>query len=97
FVRVGGLKADRLLEDRTRGTIEGVVFLWLLFNFLCYLCVSLIVLMAIEDDLKKKGAASGSNTDLNLHVNDPLYLHANDSNGTPLITFKLTGTDNYKV
>ncbi|GJW76094.1 retrovirus-related pol polyprotein from transposon TNT 1-94 [Tanacetum coccineum] len=34
---------------------------------------------------------------MNLHVNDPLYLHANDSNETPLITFKLTGIDNYKI
>nr|GEU55768.1 hypothetical protein [Tanacetum cinerariifolium] len=31
------------------------------------------------------------------HVNDPLYIHANDTNGTLLITFKLTGTENYKV
>ncbi|GKD68802.1 ribonuclease H-like domain-containing protein [Tanacetum coccineum] len=44
------------------------------------------------------GVASGSsNTDLNLHVNNPLYLHANDSNETPLITFKLTGINNYKI
>ncbi|GJW52438.1 ribonuclease H-like domain-containing protein [Tanacetum coccineum] len=54
--------------------------------------------MAIEEtDPKKKGDASGSNSELNLHVNDPLFLHANDSNGKPLITFKLTGTDNYKI
>ncbi|GKA65257.1 putative RNA-directed DNA polymerase [Tanacetum coccineum] len=54
--------------------------------------------MAIEKtDPKNKGVASGSNTELNLHVNDPLYLHANDTNGIPLIYFKLTSTDNYKI
>lgn len=29
--------------------------------------------------------------------NDLLYLHANDTNGTPLVTFKLVGTENYKI
>ncbi|GJX61388.1 ribonuclease H-like domain-containing protein [Tanacetum coccineum] len=54
--------------------------------------------MTIEDsDPKKKGPASGSNTELTLHVNDPLFFHANDSNRTPLITFKLNGTKNYKI
>ncbi|GJX55756.1 hypothetical protein Tco_0285653 [Tanacetum coccineum] len=49
------------------------------------------------DDAKKKGGASGSNTELTLHVNDPQFIHANDTNGTPLIIFKLTGNDNYKI
>ncbi|GJT25599.1 putative reverse transcriptase domain-containing protein [Tanacetum coccineum] len=54
--------------------------------------------MAIEsDEPNNKGGASGSNTELNMNVNDPLFLHANDTNGTPLISFKLTGNDNYKV
>ncbi|GJR79888.1 ribonuclease H-like domain-containing protein [Tanacetum coccineum] len=56
------------------------------------------VFMAIEETNHiKKGETSGCNSELNLHVNDPLFLHANDSNRTPLITFKLTGTDNYKI
>ena len=28
---------------------------------------------------------------------DPLYLHASDTSGVPLIGFKLKGTENYKV
>ncbi|GKE12807.1 putative transcription factor interactor and regulator CCHC(Zn) family protein [Tanacetum coccineum] len=30
-------------------------------------------------------------------MNDPLYLHSNDTNGTPLINIKLTETENYRV
>ncbi|GKB47719.1 putative RNA-directed DNA polymerase, partial [Tanacetum coccineum] len=56
------------------------------------------VFMAIEETYHiKKGETSGCNSELNLHVNDPLFLHANDSNRTPLIIFKLIGTDNYKI
>ncbi|GKB66235.1 putative RNA-directed DNA polymerase, partial [Tanacetum coccineum] len=43
------------------------------------------------DDPKKKGGASGSNTELTL------FFQANDTNGTLLIIFKLTGNDNYKI
>ncbi|GKE13607.1 ribonuclease H-like domain-containing protein, partial [Tanacetum coccineum] len=50
-----------------------------------------------RDDELEKNDAIGSNSDLNMHVNDPLYLHANDSNRTPQIIFKLIGTDNYKI
>nr|XP_043620989.1 uncharacterized protein LOC122592753 [Erigeron canadensis] len=32
-----------------------------------------------------------------LDFGDPLYLHASDTSGTPLINFKLKGTENYKV
>ncbi|GJZ49768.1 hypothetical protein Tco_0603958 [Tanacetum coccineum] len=32
-----------------------------------------------------------------LDASNPLYLHANDSNGTPLISIKLTGVDNYRA
>nr|XP_043626033.1 uncharacterized protein LOC122597508 [Erigeron canadensis] len=32
-----------------------------------------------------------------LDFGDPLYLHASDTTGTPLIGFKLLGTENYKV
>ncbi|GJW61098.1 ribonuclease H-like domain-containing protein [Tanacetum coccineum] len=47
------------------------------------------------DDSSKKGDSSSS--DLNLVFGDPLYLHPNDTNGTPIMTVKLTGTENYKV
>ncbi|GKD33148.1 hypothetical protein Tco_1248657, partial [Tanacetum coccineum] len=44
-----------------------------------------------------KPEGGSSSNELNFHVNDPSYIHANDTNGTSLITFKLTGTENYKV
>ncbi|GKD34260.1 ribonuclease H-like domain-containing protein [Tanacetum coccineum] len=47
------------------------------------------------DDSSKKGDSSSSN--LKLVFGDPLYLHPNDTNGTPIVTVKLTGTKNYKV
>ncbi|GKA84189.1 putative RNA-directed DNA polymerase [Tanacetum coccineum] len=45
---------------------------------------------------KNKGQASNSE-ELKLSDYDPLYLHANDSNGNPIISFKLEGIENYKV
>ncbi|GJV00859.1 putative transcription factor interactor and regulator CCHC(Zn) family protein [Tanacetum coccineum] len=43
--------------------------------------------------------ASGSNSNIvDIDINDPLYLHSNDTNGTPLINLKLiTRTKNYRV
>lgn len=35
--------------------------------------------------------------ELNLHVNDPLYLHANDTKGTPSVIFKVIVAENYKI
>ncbi|GJZ03090.1 ribonuclease H-like domain-containing protein [Tanacetum coccineum] len=32
-----------------------------------------------------------------LDASNPLHLHANDSNGTPLISIKLTGVENYRI
>ncbi|GJZ77408.1 ribonuclease H-like domain-containing protein, partial [Tanacetum coccineum] len=32
-----------------------------------------------------------------LDASNPLYLHANDSNGTPLVSIKLTGVENYRI
>ncbi|GKB55708.1 putative transcription factor interactor and regulator CCHC(Zn) family protein [Tanacetum coccineum] len=56
-----------------------------------------------EDDLKKPnpgkkktGESIGSGS-IVIDTNDPLYLHSNDTNGTPLISLKLTGTKNYRV
>ncbi|GKB90531.1 ribonuclease H-like domain-containing protein [Tanacetum coccineum] len=47
------------------------------------------------DDPKKKGKEGGS-SELNLDIYDPLYLHPQEI-GSQLITFKLKGTENYKV
>ncbi|GKC66131.1 RNA-directed DNA polymerase, eukaryota [Tanacetum coccineum] len=43
------------------------------------------------------GGASGSNNIITIDINDPLFIHSNDTNGTPLISLKLTGTKNYRV
>ncbi|GJS63278.1 ribonuclease H-like domain-containing protein [Tanacetum coccineum] len=48
------------------------------------------------DDSSKKGDSSSS-SDLNLVFGDPLYLHPNDTNGSPIVTVKLTDTENYKM
>nr|GFB34976.1 hypothetical protein [Tanacetum cinerariifolium] len=50
----------------------------------------------VGDDSSKKGDSSSS-FDLNLVFDYPLYLHLNDTNGLPIMTVKLTGTENYKV
>ncbi|GKB28278.1 putative RNA-directed DNA polymerase, partial [Tanacetum coccineum] len=39
----------------------------------------------------------GSSSGLNLSFGDPLYLHPNDTSGSPIVTVKLTGTENYKM
>ncbi|GKF55786.1 putative transcription factor interactor and regulator CCHC(Zn) family protein, partial [Tanacetum coccineum] len=36
-------------------------------------------------------------SDINLAFGDALFLHPNDTNGSPLIPMKLTGTKNYKI
>ncbi|GJT18556.1 ribonuclease H-like domain-containing protein [Tanacetum coccineum] len=48
------------------------------------------------DDIPKKGVSSSS-SDLNLTFGDPLYLHPNDTGGSPIVTIKLIGIENYKV
>ncbi|GJX01893.1 ribonuclease H-like domain-containing protein [Tanacetum coccineum] len=47
-------------------------------------------------DPTKKGDCSSS-SDPNLTFGDPLYLHPNNTGGSPIVTIKLSGTDNYKV
>ncbi|GJU77807.1 ribonuclease H-like domain-containing protein [Tanacetum coccineum] len=44
-----------------------------------------------------KKVDSSSSSDLNLTIGDPLYLHPNDTGGLPIMTIKLTRTNNYKV
>ncbi|GJX16570.1 putative RNA-directed DNA polymerase [Tanacetum coccineum] len=39
----------------------------------------------------------GSSSDLNLSFGDALYLHPNNTDGSPIVTIKLTSTKNYKV
>nr|GEU81459.1 hypothetical protein [Tanacetum cinerariifolium] len=46
------------------------------------------------DPAKKEDCSSS--LDLNLTFGNPLYLHPNDTGGSPIVTIKLTGTDNYK-
>ncbi|GJU77049.1 hypothetical protein Tco_1274119 [Tanacetum coccineum] len=36
-------------------------------------------------------------SDLNLVFGNPLFLHPNDTSGNPIISFKLTGTENYNM
>ncbi|GKE48789.1 hypothetical protein Tco_1480047, partial [Tanacetum coccineum] len=48
----------------------------------------------VGDDSSKKGDSSSS--DLNLVFVNLLYLYPNDTNGTPIMIVKLTGTENYK-
>ncbi|GJX81446.1 polyribonucleotide nucleotidyltransferase, partial [Tanacetum coccineum] len=47
------------------------------------------------------GANRVANPDLpqkcSLDASNPFHLHANDSNGTPLISIKLTGVENYRI
>ncbi|GKD51335.1 ribonuclease H-like domain-containing protein [Tanacetum coccineum] len=43
-----------------------------------------------------KKVDSSSSLDLNLTFGDPLYMYPNDTGGSPIVTIKLTGTDNYK-
>ncbi|GKB53758.1 putative RNA-directed DNA polymerase, partial [Tanacetum coccineum] len=60
--------------------------------------------MAVKDDVNSSDDNSSkpkividSLSDLNLSFGDPLYLHPNDTSGTPIVTIKLTGTENYKM
>nr|GEV19443.1 ribonuclease H-like domain-containing protein [Tanacetum cinerariifolium] len=39
----------------------------------------------------------GSSSDLNLSFSDVLYLHPNNTGGSPIVTIKLTGTENYEA
>ncbi|GJS18958.1 reverse transcriptase domain-containing protein [Tanacetum coccineum] len=48
-------------------------------------------------DPSKKPEEGGSGSKVVIDVNNPLYLHSNDTNRTPLIGLKLTGTENYRV
>ena len=52
--------------------------------------------MAGDDDENKGPSGSGGSSD-QIDQFDPLYLHSNDTNGIPLINFKLEGPENYKV
>ncbi|GJY15900.1 ribonuclease H-like domain-containing protein [Tanacetum coccineum] len=49
------------------------------------------------DDADKKHDDIGSSFELNLSFGDTLYLHPNDTSGSPIVTIKLTGTKNYKI
>nr|GEY44444.1 ribonuclease H-like domain-containing protein [Tanacetum cinerariifolium] len=51
----------------------------------------------VDEGKKPTRDASRSNNTIVIDMNDPLYLHSNDTNGTPLIILKLTGTENYRV
>ncbi|GJW83459.1 putative RNA-directed DNA polymerase [Tanacetum coccineum] len=56
--------------------------------------------MVIEDDIVKTSDDTkiiGSSFDLSLSFADSLYLHPNDTSGSPIVTIKLTGTENYKM
>ncbi|GJV57939.1 ribonuclease H-like domain-containing protein, partial [Tanacetum coccineum] len=51
-----------------------------------------------DDNSNKKGDKSiGSSSELNLSFGDSLYLHPNDTGGSPIVTIKLTSTENYKM
>ncbi|GKB51205.1 hypothetical protein Tco_0901958 [Tanacetum coccineum] len=49
----------------------------------------------VIDDAINSGA--GPSSDLNLSFGDPLYLHPHDTSGSPIMTIKSTGTENYKM
>ncbi|GJX66286.1 putative LTR copia-type gag-polypeptide [Tanacetum coccineum] len=52
-----------------------------------------------DPNKKKEGEPSGSSSNniVVIDVNDHLYLRLNGTNGTPLISLKLTETENYRV
>ncbi|GKB36189.1 retrotransposon protein, putative, ty1-copia subclass [Tanacetum coccineum] len=58
-------------------------------------------IMVIEDDNVKNDDSSkkviGTSCDLNFSFGDSLYLHLNDTGGSPIMTVKLTGTENYTI
>ncbi|GJZ81998.1 putative transcription factor interactor and regulator CCHC(Zn) family protein [Tanacetum coccineum] len=51
-------------------------------------------LLVANCSLSPGGSGSTKNV---IDVNDPLYLHFDDTNGTPLIGLKLTESENYRV
>ncbi|GKD35553.1 ribonuclease H-like domain-containing protein [Tanacetum coccineum] len=56
--------------------------------------------MAVEDNIVKTSDDTkiiGSSSDLSLSFGDSLYLHPNDPGGSPIVTIKLTSTENYKM
>ncbi|GKC25452.1 ribonuclease H-like domain-containing protein [Tanacetum coccineum] len=50
----------------------------------------------VDGDKPKDKGIDGGSSDVKLNIYDPLYLHPHDI-GSQLITFKLEGTENYKV
>ncbi|GKA99519.1 hypothetical protein Tco_0827513 [Tanacetum coccineum] len=58
--------------------------------------------MAVTGDVSKFGDDTnkhidiGSSFELNLSFGDTLYLHPNDTGGSPIVTIKLTGTENLR-
>ncbi|GJQ89896.1 putative transcription factor interactor and regulator CCHC(Zn) family protein [Tanacetum coccineum] len=44
-----------------------------------------------------RGASGSKSNIVAIDMNDPLYLHSNDTNGTPLVNIKLTRTENHRV
>ncbi|GKB91118.1 putative retrotransposon gag domain, retrotransposon copia-like protein [Tanacetum coccineum] len=50
-----------------------------------------------EGHVKTFNEGVSGSSDLNFTFGDPLYLHPNDIGGSPIVTIKLTGTENYKV
>ncbi|GJV45376.1 ribonuclease H-like domain-containing protein [Tanacetum coccineum] len=61
--------------------------------------------MVVGDDINKTGDDAnknhdniGSSSELNLSFKDTLYLHSSsDTGGSPIVTIKLTGIENYKM
>ncbi|GJV61821.1 ribonuclease H-like domain-containing protein [Tanacetum coccineum] len=49
-----------------------------------------LVVVGQHDDI-------GSSSKLNLSLGDTLYSHPNDTGGSPIVTIKLTRTENYKI
>ncbi|GJS53917.1 ribonuclease H-like domain-containing protein [Tanacetum coccineum] len=80
---------------------EGVICKVDQFPSFAYMLLFVSLLMAVEDDVNKNGDSSkkviGSSSDLNLSFGDPLYLHPNDTSGSPIVTVKLTDMCNSVV
>ncbi|GJS35937.1 hypothetical protein Tco_0534319 [Tanacetum coccineum] len=62
--------------------------------------------MVVEDNVNKSGDDSdnskkndnlGSSSELNFSFGDTLYLHPNDTGGSPIVNIKLTRTESYKM
>ncbi|GJW49873.1 retrovirus-related pol polyprotein from transposon TNT 1-94 [Tanacetum coccineum] len=53
--------------------------------------------MPVNDDVNKSGDDIGTSSELNLSFYDTLYLHPNDTGGSPIVTIKLTSYENYKM